>query len=51
MTRTLIAVIALLAANAAFAMPDLDGDEQRLPSAPEATSYVPIEQPNLDCVL
>jgi hypothetical protein len=50
MSRKLIAVIALFAANAAFAMPDLEGDAQRLPSAPEATSYVPVEQVDLDCL-
>jgi hypothetical protein len=41
MIRKLIAVIALLAANAAFAMPDLD--REGFAGAAEATSYVPIE--------
>jgi hypothetical protein len=50
MNRQLIAVIALLAANAAFAMPDFDGEEQRLSTALEATSYVPAEQLDLDCL-
>jgi hypothetical protein len=42
MIRKLIAVIALLAANAALAMPDLD--REGIAGASEATSYVPIEQ-------
>jgi hypothetical protein len=52
MKRNLIAAIALLAANAAFATPmlpgDLDGDWKRLQGAPEATSYVADERQSLD---
>jgi hypothetical protein len=43
MKRNLIAVLAVLAANAAVAMPDLDGDSQHLQSTPETTSYVAAE--------
>jgi hypothetical protein len=40
MKRNLIAVILATLATAAFAEPTLQGDENRLMSAPEATSYI-----------
>jgi hypothetical protein len=40
MKRNLIAVILVSFATAAFAEPTLQGDENRLMSAPEATSYI-----------
>lgn len=48
MKRNLIAVIALLTANAAFAMPmlpgDLEGDWRQVKGGAESTSYVPSEK-------
>lgn len=48
MKRNLIAVIALLSANAALALPmlpgDLDGDWKRVKGGAESTSYVPSEK-------
>ena len=40
MKRSLIAVILATLATAAFAEPTLQGDENRLMNAPEATSYI-----------
>ena len=40
MKRNLIAVILASLATVAFAEPTLQGDENRLMSAPEATSYI-----------
>ena len=40
MKRNLIAVILATLATAAFAEPTLQGDENRLMNAPEATSYI-----------
>jgi hypothetical protein len=40
MKRSLIAVILATLATAAFAEPTLQGDENRVQNAPEATTYI-----------